>query len=401
MTGYLNRQEEGQVEVRSTAPDVERRNLDVDRVLGASLQLARYLGGSHRLIYGFDYSTEHIDSIRRDVHVVTDVVALARGKYTDNSSYDAAAIYVQDRFNLTKWVTTSVGARYGRTSAAGTENSKVAVLDLTSTQEGLTGSIGVAGHLAPGLNAVGSVTRGFRPPNIDDLSKYDERKEGVEVPNPSLDPERSMTYEVGLKFDSAHADGSAFYYNSELRDLHDRRNGSWNGLAFFDLNGNATREASEPSVLQRVNVGSATIRGFEFDGRLRVTPDLSLSGNYTTTRGEDHVLNEPLSRIPPAFGRLSVHWSPAAAPRRLWSEFAYTFAGAQRRLSTRDRGDARIGPAGTDGFNVIGVRGGFDLTPKMRVVLGVENILDEAYKYHASGIMRPGRQFVVGTEFGF
>jgi outer membrane receptor protein involved in Fe transport len=401
ITGYVNRQEEGQIEVRSGAANVERRNLDVDRVLGASLQLATYLGGSHRLLYGFDYSTEQIDSIRHDVDVVTNAVATARGKYTDNSSYDSAAVYVQDRFNLTKWVTTSVGARYGRTSAAGTENSKVAVLDLSSTQDGLTGSVGVSGHLTPGLNAVASVTRGFRPPNIDDLSRYEERKEGVEVPNPALDPERSLTYEVGLKFDSAHADGSAFYYQSELRDLHDRRAGIWNGLPFFDLNGSGARDANEPQVLQRVNVGRATIRGFEFDGRLRLTTELSLSGNYTTTRGDDHVLNEPLSRIPPAFGWLSVHWSPVESRRRIWSEFAYTFAADQRRVSTRDKGDARIGPAGTDGFNAISVRGGFDLARQVRVVLGVENLLDEAYKYHASGIMRPGRQFVVGTEFGF
>src|SRR6185436_7098041 len=97
-----------------------------------------------------------------------------------------------------KWVTTTMGIRYGRTSASGTENSSVAKLDLASTQQGVTGSVGVLGHLGSRFNLAANLTRGFRPPNIDDLSRYEERKEGTEVPNPALRPERSLTYELGL-----------------------------------------------------------------------------------------------------------------------------------------------------------------------------------------------------------
>jgi outer membrane receptor protein involved in Fe transport len=403
VTGYVNRQDEGQIEIRSTAINVERRNLDSDDVVGASLQMASFLGGSHRLIYGFDYTNERIDSVRNDVNVVTGAVAVARGKFTDNARYETAALYVQDHFDITKWLTPSIGARYGRTSASGSENSKVAVLDLASTQTGLTGSAGVVGHLSHLVNIVASVTRGFRPPNIDDLSRYDDRSgsEGIEIPNPGLRPERSLTYEIGVKVDSAHLDGSAFYYDSQLEDLHDRRPGISNGLPYFDLNDNGIRDANEPTVLQRVNVGSATIRGVELDARYRFSPAFSLAANFTRTRGEDHVLNEPLSRIPPDFGRLTVRWSPGAGQRRVWSELGYTLVAAQRRISTRDKGDARIGKTGTDGFDLFDARGGFDLPHQIRVSLAVENIFDTAYKYHASGVLRPGRQFVLGSEFRF
>jgi hemoglobin/transferrin/lactoferrin receptor protein len=403
VTGYVNRQTEGQIEIRTPAINVERRNMDSDDVVGASLQMASFLGGSHRLIYGLDYTTERIDSVRNDVNVVTGAVAAARGKFTDNARYDTAALYLQDHFDMTKWVTTTVGARFGRTSASGSENSKVAVLDLASTQTGLTGSAGVVGHLSHAVNIVASLTRGFRPPNIDDLSRYDDRSgsEGIEIPNPSLRPEQSLTYEIGVKADSARLDGSAFYYDSRLEDLHDRRPGTSNGLSYFDLNDNGVRDANEPTVLQRVNVGSATIRGVELDARFRFSPAFSLAGNFTRTRGDDHVLNEPLSRIPPDFGRLTLRWSPATGQRRIWSELDYTFAAAQRLVSTRDKGDARIGKTGTDGFDLLGARGGFDLARQIRVSVAVENIFDKAYKYHASGVLRPGRQFVLGTEFRF
>jgi hemoglobin/transferrin/lactoferrin receptor protein len=403
ITAFVNRQTEGQIEIRSTALNVERRNLDTDDMVGTSVQMESFLGGSHRLIYGLDYTTERIGSVRNDVNVVTGGVAVNRGKFTDGAGYRSAAVYVQDHFDLTKRLTTAIGGRYGRTSASGTENSKVAVLDLSSAQSDATGSATVVGHLSRAINLVAGVTRGFRPPNIDDLSRYDDRSgsEGIEVPNPSLRPERSVSFEFGVKADSTRFDGSAFYYNSRLDDLHDRRAGTSNGLPYFDLNDNGMRDANEPGVLQRVNIGRATIRGVELDGRLRLAPSFSLAGNFTTTRGDDHVLNEPLSRIPPAFGRLTVRWSPLASQRRIWSELGYTFAAAQRRISTRDKGDARIGAAGTDGFDVLGVRGGCDVMRQVRVSVGLENIFDKAYKYHASGVFRPGRQFVLGTEFRF
>jgi hemoglobin/transferrin/lactoferrin receptor protein len=403
ITAYYNRQTEGQIEIRSTARDVERRNWDSDDAFGGSLQMASFLGASQRLIYGLDFTSERIRSYRNDVNVVTGATALNRGKFTDRASYETAAVYVQDHFDLTKWLTPSVGVRYGRTSAAGTENSKVAVLDLSSSQTGLTGSASVVAHVAPAINVVASVTRGFRPPNIDDLSRYDERSgsQGIEVPNPDLDPERSFTYDVGVKASSARVDASAFYYHSKLTDLHDRRPGIFEGLDYFDINGNGIRDGADQPVLQRVNVGRATIRGVELDARCRFSTAWWLDGNFAATRGEDHVLNEPLSRIPPAFGRLTLRWSPPAARRRMWSEASYTFAAAQRRVSTRDKGDVRIGASGTDGFDVFGVRGGFDVVRQVRVTVGLENITDAAYKYHTSGVPRPGRQFMLGTEFRF
>jgi hemoglobin/transferrin/lactoferrin receptor protein len=402
VTGYVNTQEEGQLEIRSTALNVERRNWDSDQVLGASLQMASFLPASQRLIYGFDYTRERIRSYRNDVNVVTRVSTLARGKFTDRSSYDTAAVYVQDRFNLTKWLTPSFGARFGYTAAAGSENSKVAVLDLDSSQTGLTGSASLVAHVHRAINFVASATRGFRPPNIDDLSRYDERSgsDGIEIPNPALHPEKSYTYEVGMKVDSARLEGSAFYYHSRLKDLHDRRPGTFDGLGYFDLNDNGVKDANEPPVLQRVNVGNATIHGVEFDGRVRFPAAFTLEGSFSSTRGDDHVLNEPLSRVAPDFGTLKLRWTPDFS-RRLWSEVSYAFAAAQRRISTRDKGDARIGRLGTDGFDVLALRGGFDLVRQVRISLGIENVTDTAYKYHASGIMRPGRQFVLGTDFRF
>lgn len=81
--------------------------------------------------------------------------------------------------------------------------------------------------------------------------------------------------------------------------------------------------------------------------------------------------------------------------RRPWGELILHVADA------RDAGDDRIGPGGADGFSVFHLRGGLDVGTRGRLSLGLENLFDEDYKYHSSGVFRPGRQLVLGGEIRF
>lgn len=78
---------------------------------------------------------------------------------------------------------------------------------------------------------------------------------------------------------------------------------------------------------------------------------------------------------------------------------AYTSRTATTRLRPL-AGDDRIGPRGTDGFDVLTLRGGLTLD-RFRFTAAAENLTGEAYKYHSSGIYRPGRQLVLGAELSF
>ena len=78
------------------------------------------------------------------------------------------------------------------------------------------------------------------------------------------------------------------------------------------------------------------------------------------------------------------------------------FAAAQARLSPADIADtARIGPAGTDGWQDVSIRAGATVARTLRVSAAVENLLDQQYKYHGSGVYRPGRQVVLGAELRY
>jgi outer membrane receptor protein involved in Fe transport len=266
VTTSWNKQIEGKTEIRKSVLTTEIRQSDSARTLGANLELGRFFG-IHELHWGLDDSRDAIDSSRVDTNLVTGAAQQRRGSYTDGASYDLMAFYLQDRFDLARWLSVKLGVRYSRFSAGGSETSSVGTLDLSSSSGGLTWTVTLVGHVTKSLNLVASVTRGFRAPNIEDLSGFDQRSNGTEVPNTDLAPEKIMIYEIGGKYSSGPFSCSASCYWSYLPDLLIRKPGTCNGLPFFDLNRNGVQDGNEPSVLQERNLGEAEIKGFD---RLRV-----------------------------------------------------------------------------------------------------------------------------------
>jgi outer membrane receptor protein involved in Fe transport len=226
------------------------------------------------------------------------------------------------------------------------------------------------------------------------------RPEGVEVPSPGLESETIVTYETGLKWLTDSLTGSVFYHYSSLNNMLERSSGTYQGLPFYDGNGNGLHDEGEFDIIQKRNIGEAKIHGVEMDASYRFNSTVMAFGNYTWTKGKDAIRDIPYSWIPPDFGTLGIRFSTSATLKP-WVELVYHFADSQKDLSPRDIKDSRIGPNGTDGFNVFHLRSGISVSRNSRVTVALENIFDEKYKYHASGVYRPGRQLVFGAEFRF
>ena len=67
------------------------------------------------------------------------------------------------------------------------------------------------------------------------------------------------------------------------------------------------------------------------------------------------------------------------------------FAGRQDRLAAGDKADHRMNPAGTPGWTVLNVHAGYGFGSGLEVRGGIDNIFDEAYRVHGSGIDGYGR----------
>ena len=75
---------------------------------------------------------------------------------------------------------------------------------------------------------------------------------------------------------------------------------------------------------------------------------------------------------------------------------------AADKLSTRDKADTqRIPPDGTPGYATLTLRGGWNVNKDLSVFAAVENVTNEDYRIHGSGVNEPGTNLVVGLDWRF
>ena len=77
------------------------------------------------------------------------------------------------------------------------------------------------------------------------------------------------------------------------------------------------------------------------------------------------------------------------------------FAGAQDRLSARDVRDVRINPLGTAGWTILGARLTWDYAQDWQVTFDLDNLLDQKYREHGSGLDAPGINASVSLRHRF
>jgi hemoglobin/transferrin/lactoferrin receptor protein len=102
----------------------------------------------------------------------------------------------------------------------------------------------------------------------------------------------------------------------------------------------------------------------------------------------------------PPTAQLGVRWQNPGG--RFWSEVAGDFADKADKLSADDERDTqRIPPGGTPGYAVCTVRAGVQVCNGVDLTLSVENVFDEDYRIHGSGINEPGRNIILTARSVF
>jgi hemoglobin/transferrin/lactoferrin receptor protein len=139
-----------------------------------------------------------------------------------------------------------------------------------------------------------------------------------------------------------------------------------------------------------------------------LTEDWTVFGNITWQEGDIEGFpttstqrqREPVSRLMPLTALAGLRWDSPA--KRWWVEGTVQLVDDATRLSAGDRGDTqRIPPGGTPGFTVATLRSGWRVNDAITLTAAVENVTDEAYRVHGSGVNQPGVNFVLGAQVRF
>ena len=364
---------------------------------GAVLELESQTPVGH-LVYGVDYYRDEVDSYSRRYAAdgalsKTDV----QGPVADDATYDLLGVFAQDTIELAGGaLQVTPGVRYTRAAldadrVSGEPGYRKDDWDTAVGSLRVLAPLGEGGHHA----VYAGVSQGFRAPNLSDLTRLDTaRSTEIETPVDDLDPEQFISWELGGRYRGERLAVDAAWYYTDIEDLIVRR-----------PTGAVVDELLE---VTKENASEGFVQGLELAVRYQLAADWSARCVVSWMEGEAEVYPTsepvletlPLGRSMPLTGHVALRWQPEGAV--YWVEAALDAAEKADELSADDaRDDQRIPPGGTPAYTVGTLRGGTRIGDDLAVTLALENVTDEDYRYHGSGVNEPGRQLVVTADYRF
>ena len=433
-TTSFHRQKEGRNELLRDATE-RRERFDTVNTFGFSAQAVNSSLPKQRVVAGgeFYFDTVASQTIKTNIENGEEEVDEKKGRFIDGSQFWDANLYLQDEIELHELLELTLGGRFTRYNT----NADLSVRsdqfgDFNESGNALTYSAGLVGSVTNGLNIVGNFATSFRAPSLNDTTAVEVTNEGIDSPSPDLESERGWIAEGGFKARYPWFVGSLTVFHGRVIDLVTRVpvEDAYAGQALPSLIKEIQQNNPGVNVYVFDNVDEVEIQGVEFTGMVPISiqSGLSLYGNAMFTRGKVLVINgaapdpdkpweERIRREPPLNGMVGIRWEPPA--QRFWAEFFVRGATEQRRLNrsdirdpripgtTRDTGEvefdangAAIGE-GSPGWMTLNLRGGFQVTQYNRLTLALENLLDQRYREHGSGINAPGFNVIVSLDNRF
>ena len=380
----------------------EDREHNGDSLIGLTLQLTSQWRDWMTFTYGGEIYLDEVRSSRTGRNINTGATSILQGRFADGSTFNSFGVYVQDEIRLHPRLTAILGARFSHFDVDIPKADRGEGAEAHLSTSDLTGSLGLVYHLTPTVNLVTNFGRGFRVPNVFDLSTLGPRPGNrFNIPNPNLSPEEVFTVDAGVKVKLPRFAGELFGFYLDFRD---KIEDNLTGECFRDGVGIVPPVQCQPTdrqVVQSQNLNTVTLYGVEVGGRLQMLDNLEAYGTLNYTWAEEEFRDGrtlPADRIPPLNGQVGVLYRPLP---RLWVEPFIRFATRQDRLSDRDLIDPRINPNGTPGWVTANLLLGWEINERFRARLAVENLFDQPYREHGSGINAPGINAIVSLEARF
>lgn len=354
----------------------------------------------------------YVDALRSSAFLLDTLLGttrqLSRGLYADHGRFYTGGVFAEVEADLARAVRLRSGLRAGFSGARAPADAASGTQRIRADFDAVVGRLGVEVRPSDEWSLFLNVDQGFRAPNLDDLTSRQIIGPGFQFENASLRPERSVTYELGTRVRMPSlVDGvgalsvDAWMFAIEIEGAMTRAPRSV---------GDCPRDAPECrnafSRFQLVNVeGTSWLLGTELALRLSLPHGLGASATlaYAWGEGPSPELSPapgqervPLSRVMPLNGTLELRW--VHDETRIVVGGALRWALAQDRLSVSDRADARIPLGGTPGYAVVDLRVGWRFERYVQLSVLAENVFDQVYRVHGSGVNGPGIGVVAQLE---
>lgn len=309
-----------------------------------------------------------------------------RGLYPDGAEQINTSVYSLHHFTWNNW-RAELGIRYNRVeNQIPAKNLSIpgsVFSDAVLVADAWVGNASLLYQLNNTHAFFGNFSSGFRAPNIDDLGTLGLVDFRYEIPAYNLKPERNMNTELGYRLRTRKIQLQATSFYMHLSDLIVRVRQGTDSLEGYPL-------------FIKTNDQESYVKGFEFSGSYEPVNGFTLTGMLSYQFGQNLNRNEPMRRIPPAYGLFNVKY----AKQRWYLAAEIQWASEQGRLAQGDKDDNRIPKGGTPAWQVVNLHGGY-LAKKLQLRATLSNLLNEDYRTHGSGINGIGRALTISAMFSF
>jgi hemoglobin/transferrin/lactoferrin receptor protein len=317
------------------------------------------------------------------------------------------ATFVQSEWYLAPKWTVSTGGRYthyryrtklGLRSEATSTSPEVFFDPKSVDDDALCGSLGLVYSPIANLHVTANVANGYREPNAQDLFFNGPASVGTVLGNADLQPEKSISYDLGLRWgpgDLAIA-GNLFY--STYDELIDA------------IQVAPPPAPGAPATYQYTNITSARIWGGEIESEWyfmrHVSARATLAGAIGDITNAEAIQQlygvtqdqAPLPSVAPLRGTAAVRWREAG--NRFWVEPSARWSWRTNRLPLPTPGVSFFTEFKKE-WLVGDITAGVRLPRGQKLLVGVRNIADTAYKLPIGSIEEPGRSFVGSLTVDF
>ncbi len=334
---------------------------------------------------GAEWYSDYVNSSRTITN--NNLSVTRRGLYPEGSTQQNRAVYSLHQFDFGK-LKIDAGLRYNAVtnnipgrflSLPGDANGK----DASLTSSAFVGNVGLSYEVAKQQVLYGSFNTGFRAPGIDDLGTLGLVDFRYEVPAYDLQPEKSGHSEIGYRFKNRvlHLHVAAFYMH--LTNLISRVRSATDSIQGYP-------------VFYKTNDQQSFVRGLEGNLQLQLSEHFRFQIMAATQYGQNLSRNEPMRRIPPAFGLQNISFEKSH-----WTfSLEHQWAAKQTRLAQGDKDDNRIPKGGTSGWQILNAYAAYTV-PAITLRAAFNNITDQDYRTHGSGINGMGRSLTFSALFTF
>lgn len=363
-------------------------------VFDAQLDKAFALGATdHLLTYGTTFKHEKVTGSRSGTGTCLNVggtcTAIGQDSPRDGQALvsdfpdptiNTYSLFAQDEIRWNDW-TFLPGARYDYTRLEPKMTDEFlrglqsGTLEVTSVDDSakkwhrVSPKLGVTYAFDEHFTGYGQYAEGFRTPTAKSMyGRFQNLDEGYRVEgNPGLEPEKSKSYETGLRgnFEAGNFDVAVFY--NKYRDFIDE---------------DAVQSANLEQTFRASNIKHATIKGAEFKGRLDLDhfgapQGLYSQGSIAYAHGRNDDSGQPLNTVNPLTAVVGLGYEQ----QHYGGLLSWTLVKRKDRVddTTFFAPDGASSQFRTPGYGVLDLSGYFKVTDDLTVNAGLYNLTDKKY----------------------